>query len=371
MTAQVKQNSQIINLGVGQPDPTLLPVTRFQHGIIRSEDLAYGKEQGDDAFRELLAHWLSIDYQHIIDPDSLFVTSGCSNALDMLCSLFSKPGDTVFVEDPSYFIALKLFADHGLKIKPIPMTDAGIDLDALDAALQVERPAFLYCIPSYQNPTGVTIPESNRKRLLNIAQRYDLLIAADEVYQSLYFDSRPPLPLACYDTGAPVLSIGTFSKILAPGLRLGWIQTSERLIKHFTGSALLKSGGGLAPIASALVRSLLEQDQMQGYIENLRRIYKQRLNVLSKGLKSHCPALEFSIPEGGYFIWAKAKSPLSTDDLLKTARQNGVAFLPGRYFSSMTGNRAYIRLCFAFYADDELTEAAGRLGDVLSRVEAQ
>lgn len=367
MTYQIKRDSQIINLGVGQPDPALLPITLFQNLSIQAEDLAYGKEQGDDEFRELLSQWLALDYQYPINPDSLFVTNGSSNALDMICTHFSKPGDTVFVEDPSYFIALELFACHGLKVKAIPMGHEGIDLDALESALKTERPAFLYCVPSFHNPTGVTIPEQNRKRLIELAKQHDLMIAADEVYQSLYFQSPPPVPLACYDSDAPIISIGSFSKILAPGLRLGWMQTNKKVIKILSDSALFKSGGGLSPVTSATLRPILAKGQMQSYIESLRQEYNHRLNTLSDALQQHCEHLEFSKPTGGYFIWAQINGSTPAHELLKSSKEKGVAFTPGKFFSSISTHQFYARLCFAFYPVDQLVEGAKRLGTVLRR----
>jgi DNA-binding transcriptional MocR family regulator len=246
--------------------------------------LAYGAEMGDGRFRESLADWLSRQYTEPVKPESLMVTNGSSNALDMICARFTRPGDVVLVEDPTYFIARRQFADHGLAIIAAPMDNDGVDIHTLERLVKVHTPAFFYTVPTFHNPTGRTLTAERRAMLTTMAKRLNCVIVADEVYHLLHYGSRPPAPLACLDTEAPVLSIGTFSKILAPGLRLGWIQTNEAMLNRIKQSALLAGGGGLAPFTSALVRPVIDSGRLDEHLGYLKTLYGRRLEVLADGL---------------------------------------------------------------------------------------
>ena len=167
MTAQIQVDPGIIDLGLGQPDPALLPQALFNAPRVGGDALAYGKEAGDDGFRYALAEWLSRDYGLEVAADTLMVTNGSSNALDMICTHFARHGDTVLVEDPTYFLALRQFADHGLTPVAVPMDGEGIDLAALEALVERHNPAFLYTVPTFHNPTGITQPGGRQSICFN------------------------------------------------------------------------------------------------------------------------------------------------------------------------------------------------------------
>ncbi|WIO74054.1 PLP-dependent aminotransferase family protein [Porticoccaceae bacterium LTM1] len=365
MSFQIPRPKNIIDLGVGQPDPELLPSALFQSLSLNPEHLAYGEQAGDGAFRRSLARWLSADYDSQVSEESLMVTNGSSNALDMICKLFARRGDTVLVEDPTYFIALRQFAEHGLNVVAVPMDDEGIQLDQLEEAIHKHKPAFIYSIPTYHNPTGICQPLSRREALVQLARQNKCLLVADEVYQQLYFDQRPPLPLACLDANAPVLSIGSFSKILAPGLRLGWIQGAGDLLPLLIQSALVSSGGGLAPVTSALVGSLIDSGAFQEYLAGLRTTLRQRMETVHQCLQAELGD-KFTVnkPGGGYFLWATAKDGIDVIDRLPEAKRNGVGFLGGQLFSRSPESVASMRLCFAWYGERELELACRRLAGV-------
>ncbi|MCA9975249.1 MAG: PLP-dependent aminotransferase family protein, partial [Anaerolineales bacterium] len=238
-----------IDLGIGQPGFDLLPLDLLRRAAAQrlqeegTEWLSYGYEQGDGRFRQALSRLLSRAYHFSVSPADLMVTNGASQGLDLICTLFTQPGNTIFVEEPTYFLALRLFADHGLRVVSIPTTDAGLDVDVLEAALRQHRPVLLYTIPTFQNPSGATMPQAARERLLALSERYGFHIIADEVYQLLRYTAAPPPPLAQFIASERVFSLGSFSKMLAPGLRLGWIQAAPRLLARLTGSGLLDSGG--------------------------------------------------------------------------------------------------------------------------------
>ena len=255
-SAQKEIPAGMIDLGIGQPSPWLLPAAAMQKAAAHCAAdpgcvlLAYGAEQGDGHFRLALSGFLEGIYGMPVDPAHLLVTNGASQAIDLICTLFSKAGDTIFVEEPTYFLARKIFADHHLKPVALPMDGDGLIIAAVEEELKRTRPAFLYTIPTYHNPTSVCLSDARRKQLAELCRRYDILVVADEVYHPLSYASVPPTPLAAFCTSAEVISLGSFSKILAPGLRLGWLQAAPEVIARIVKCGLLDSGGGLNPFTS-------------------------------------------------------------------------------------------------------------------------
>lgn len=369
-STQVDRTADSINFGIGQPDFALLPhelmcnatATRFAEGD--TELLNYGFEQGDGRFRWALAAFLRASYGTPVQPQQLMITAGASQALALICTLFTRPGDTVFVEEPSYFLALRILQeDHRLKTVPIPTDENGLVISAVEEALTRHRPAFLYSIPTYQNPTGRTLPQKHREQLLALAEAHDFRIIADEVYHLLSYGEPPPPPFAEHVSSGRVLSIGSFSKILAPGLRLGWVQTTPELAQRFVASGLFESGGGLGHFSSNFVRVVLEEGGQREYLDGLRRIYGQRVEAMDTALRRHLnDRADWTVPKGGFFFWLTCGQDMDTTALLKAAIDAKVGFLPGPRCSNMGGLRHCLRLCFVHYDIPEIEEGLYRLG---------
>lgn len=372
-TTQLNIPKGMIDFGVGQPSPSLLPLSLLekaaQHRLNRNDAslLAYGSQQGDGYFRIALARFLDEYYPIRVEPEQLFVTAGASQGLDLICTLFAKPGDTIFVEEPSYFLALRIFRDHQLNIIGLPMDDDGLVVEALQEQLGRHKPVFLYTVPTFHNPSSVTLSTARREKLVQLSQQHNFLIVADEVYHLLaYSTTPPPPPLASYTDVGTVLSLGSFSKILAPGLRLGWIQTGQALMDRLVTCGLLDSGGGLNPFTSGLVRSAIESGLQSNHLEHLKGVYAKRLNVLKSALKRQLPeALTFNEPAGGFFVWFKLSTSVDTTELLHEARQRRVGYLPGIKFSSHQGLKNYVRLSFSYYEKNKLELGIKRLGEVI------
>jgi 2-aminoadipate transaminase len=371
---QLSLPPDMIHLGIGQPSPSLLPLDIMREAAIERLSqsdpslLAYGAEQGDGYFRTTLAQLLSDQYGEAVDPGHLFITAGASQSLDLICTIFTQAGDTIFVEEPSYFLALRIFRDHRLKIVGIAMDEEGLDLNALEENLAVERPIFLYTIPTYHNPASVTLTHSRREQLVRLSRKYGFIIIADEVYQLLNYLEQAPRPLACWAEQGSVLSMGSFSKILAPGLRLGWIHGTRKLLDKLIGCGLLDSGGGLNPFTSGIVRSTIEMGLLSSNIEHLKSVYVERLRVLQSAIKQElAEAVTFHQPKGGFFMWLKLPHGIIAEELLHEARKNNVAFLPGNQFSCSGEMKNYMRLSFAFYEAEELKTGAQRLGSVVKQ----
>ena len=372
-STQVDRSADMINFGIGQPDFALLPHTlmrqvtaaRFAEGD--TELLNYGFEQGDGRFRRALAAFLSSGYGVDVQPQQLMITAGASQALSLLCTLFTRPGDTVFVEEPSYFLALRILQeDHRLNAVPIATDENGLILPAVEEALTRHQPVFLYTIPTYQNPTGRTLSQDRRQQLLALADAHDFLIVADEVYHLLDYGNPPPPPFAAHLSSGRTLSLGSFSKILAPGLRLGWVQTTPQMARRFATSGLVDSGGGLNQFTSNLVRVALEGGGQRDYLDGLRRAYQQRVEAMDAALHRHIgDRATWTAPAGGFFFWLTcANQSQKTTALLQAAASAKVGFLPGRRCSSVGGLGRCLRLCFAHYGIADIEEGIRRLGQV-------
>jgi len=357
-----------INFGIGQPSEDLLPV-----GIMRAaaegflsraqpQELNYGERQGDAAFRRALADLLSAEYGATVEADSLFVTAGNSQALDFICALFTRPGDTVIVEEPSYFLAFRIFEDHGLNIVPVPLDRDGMRIDALEAVLTRTKPALLYTIPSFQNPGGQSMNEARRKRLAQLSREHDFIVAADEVYQMLWYGVPPPPAMGTLADEGNILSLGSFSKILAPGLRLGWIQTSPSLMERLLDSGVINSGGSFNHFTSLVVREAIERGLQGEFLEQLRATYARRVEVMDEALQSHFDGrARWRKPRGGYFFWLEFDEHTDTTALRPLADRFQTGFQPGRNSSSRGALKNCLRLSFANYGEDAIREGVERL----------
>jgi 2-aminoadipate transaminase len=373
--AQINTPTGIIDLGRGDPDHALLPLKALQlsaEGYFASGDrrpLQYGTEQGDGYFRRDLANFLSGANGVPVDPEMLFITSGASSALDLICTLFTRPGDVIFVEEPTYFLALRIFQDHGLKIVPLPMDQEGLCLEGLEERIKRYQPKLIYVIPTFQNPTGRTLSQERRVKLIDLARQSDLLIVADEVYQLLAYTQTPPQPFATYaEHQEHVISLNSFSKILAPGLRLGWVHAHATVIKRLAGSGLLNSGGGMNPFTSALVRNLVASGGLEENIQKICTEYARRLEAMGAALNKYLPAAEWTRPQGGFFYWVRLPG-LDAAELRCSAENYKVGLRQGALFSSQKGMQDYFRLSFSFYNLARIEEGVRRLGDCQLRSE--
>ncbi|MEP7204149.1 MAG: PLP-dependent aminotransferase family protein [Ilumatobacteraceae bacterium] len=375
---QVVVPEGLIDLGVGQPNNAILPVDYVRRAAeMQFNDspqfLQYGAEWGDGYHRIALGAFLTEAYGVPVAPEQLFSTNGNSQALEMLCTMATKPGDVVIVEEPTYFLAFQMFRDHGLEIRGVPIDNDGLIVDALAEAIEsiraeAKRVAFAYTIPAFQNPTGVTMSTRRREQLVAVAAAADVLIVADEVYHLLRFAAgeMPPAMSAYVDDG-PILSIGTFSKILAPGLRLGWIHGSVDRLAALADSGLILSGGGLNPVTSTLSTAMMRMGWQQEYLEWLRATFARRSAVMIAALREHMPEwVHYDVPDGGYFVWLRLPPGTDGSALRSIAKDHGVDLRHGALFSPSGALGNHLRLSYAFYDDEEIAEGVARLGRALN-----
>jgi len=373
---QLVQRSGMINLASGHPAPELLPAGGLARaaalalGRDGQKALSYGAEQGPGHLIERLRGWLGRHEGATPPPERVLITGGVSQALDLLCTLLTRPGDVVLVAAPTYHLALRIFRDHGLELLPVESDSAGVRVDALEAVLGAlgragRRAKFLYLVPTFGNPTGVTLPLSRRRALVKLAYASGLTIIEDDVYRELWFDSPPPSTL--YELAPDgVVNLGSFSKLLAPGLRLGWMLAAPQMVERCVRSGQLDSGGGLNHFTAHVVAAFMELGLLDEHVEMLRRTYRERRDALSDALAHDLPAgCGFERPGGGYFVWVQLPEGWDSVELLPAAESAGVTYVPGvRFYVDGKGKR-HLRLAFSLLPPDDLTEGVRRLARVL------
>ena len=369
----------VIDLGWGHPSPELHPASALAAasqavlGGNSAVPLQYGAVQGFGPLLESLAAYLSNEesYGGPVSPSGIFLTAGASAAIDLATTLYATAGDTVIVEEPTYYLIGQIFVDHGLNVVGVPTDAEGLDTDALETLLEsktLATPRLLYTIPTYQNPNGSVLSLARRRHLIQLAERYGFTVIADEVYQLLHYGPPPPPPLAMLDDspGGRVISLGSFSKVLSPGLRLGWVHSSPAIIRRFVDSGVAASGGGLNHFAANLAHATLQMGLLQENIHRLRRVYGQRHGDVKRILEDELTDLvDFEPPGGGYFYWLNVRNGINTEELLPSAREAGVSFRPGTAFSATGGFANSLRISFSLYETDELAEGLRRLAGIM------
>ncbi|ASC72889.1 aminotransferase [Halomicronema hongdechloris C2206] len=302
----------------------------------------------------------------MVRPERLFLTAGASHGLDLISGCFAQPGDTVFVEAPTYFLALKILQGRNLRIVSVPTDSDGLDVVALEHLLEMEKPAFLYTIPVHHNPTSVTLSVVRRRKLIELAEKHKFFIIADEVYQLLNYNGYTPSRLAAFDDSR-VISLGSFSKILAPGLRLAWIETEPKHFSVLGRCGVIKSGGGVNPFTSAIVESAITLGLQDSYLERVRKVYSQRCAHMIQVLDHVLPkVVGFTKPKGGFFVWLKLPQYIDSKELLAEAQILKIGFRPGSLFSQEEGFTNFLRICFAYYNEAESEWACKQLGRLFS-----
>jgi len=374
---QLYERPGIVELKWGHPAFGLLPVDEVRQAaqVALERDgalaLAYGAEQGPRRLIEQLCARLERLEGAAPDPQQVMITGGVSQALDLLCTLLTQPGDVVLVESPTYYLALRVFRDHGVELVPVPADEEGLRVEALEEALATLRRAgrrarLLYLVPTFNNPTGRTLGIERRQALAALAEREGLTVLEDDVYRELWYEVPPPPPLYSLMPAGPVVRLGSFSKVLAPGLRLGWMLASPEIVRRCTGSGLLDSGGGVNHFTAHVVAALMELGLLDRQVERLRAAYRERRDALLAGLARYLPdECRWVAPGGGFFVWLRLPAGVDSEAFLPVAEAAGVSYVPGARFYTGGGGGEYCRLAFTLVSLEELEEGGRRLGEAV------
>lgn len=387
-----KDGKEAINIGKGHPRPSLLPLSAMAAAAAAAAArpgaatalLQYGRMQGSEDLTALLITWLrdAVGRGEELQPENVLITTGSGPALDLILHLFTSPGDAVFCDSPGYFLAFPSFRDCGLRVVDVPTDGAGMDVEAVAARCAAgEVPRVVYTVPIGANPTGATMTDDRRRRLVELARQYGFFIVADEVYQLLTYDGgAAPPSLAQFDTDPyrrVVFAVNSFSKLLGPGLRLGWVEAGAAQVARLVGAGAIQSGGGLNPFTSAVAAELFRSGAAQRHVVAVRDAYAASATVLCDALDAELPPVlggatcfRYLRPSGGFFVFVRLAPGVDTEEVLRAyAPAAGVVFFAGRHFASgAPGGEAYahaLRVCFAFLDAAPLREGVRRLAAAL------
>jgi len=385
------EQPDVISLAGGLPDTTTFESERYARLMSQvaaestARALQYGPTEGMAATVDCIVEVMAAEGTSV-DPAEVIVTTGGQQVIDLVCKALIDPGDVIVAEAPTYPGAVPTFGAYQAEVAQIEMDADGMPIDELERMLdrlqaQGRRPKFIYTIPNFQNPAGVTMSLARRRRLVEVARERELLVLEDNPYGLLRYEGEPLPTLLSLDAEAVgrggaadlVIYLGTFSKILSPGLRLGWAVAPRPVLEKLN---LGKQGADLcsSPVTQLFVAAYFKERTVDGsaawreYVEQLKDLYRRRRDVMLQALEEHFgEAARWTKPQGGLFVWATLDARIDTTDLLALARKSeDVAFVPGRaaYMNGRSGSSS-MRLNFAGVADEDIREGVRRIGKVV------
>ena len=373
------QRPEVISFAGGLPAPEVFPAQRFRDACAKvletqsERALQYGATEGYEPLREMIARHIA-RYGINANTENVLITSGSQQALDLIGKLFINPGDRVLVEAPTYLGALQAFNVYGADYVSVPCDDDGLCTDLLEPSLR-SGPKFMYVLPNFQNPGGTTLSEGRRHQLALLADRYGIPIVEDDPYGQLRYEGEHLTPLVVLDREnlrrdngysiGNILYLSTFSKTLAPGLRLGWIVAPPEVISKLVQ---LKQGADLhsSTFGQMVAYEVARDNFLDEHVKLIRRVYRQRRDVMLEALAAFFPPeVTWTKPAGGLFLWVTLPKGMDTEQLFKAAVEQNVAFVPGDCFYAPNGHqdeaKRHMRLNFSAASPDQIREGIYRL----------
>jgi 2-aminoadipate transaminase len=363
---KVTAQPEIISFAGGLPAPELFPVEAVRAAADEvlahsgREALQYGPSEGFPLLRDWIAEEMQRRGVNVPSAEVL-VTNGSQQVLDLAAKLFLNPGDVVLTENPTYLAAIQAFQTFEARFVPVPTDGQGLIPEALPGLIRQHHPKFLYTIPNFQNPTGVTLAAERRPILARIAADHALPIVEDDPYGRLRYHGNEIPPVKHWDEAGCVIYASTFSKTIAPGLRLGWLAASA---ENFSRLLILKQAADLhtSSFDQRVAHAYLTRNDQIAHLARIRRAYGERFAVMDAALRAEMPAgYEWTHPDGGMFLWVTGPAELDGLTLLEQAIKRQVAFVPGRDFFPTEGGRNYLRLNFSNSPPEQIREGVHRL----------
>jgi 2-aminoadipate transaminase len=368
------RNLDMISFAYGLADPDLFPRAELlaATAAVLNEDAAAALNYGPTyaGLREQIVARLRAQGVEAED-ENVLVSYGSSQILALLPEVFVDPGDVVLIEGPSFMGAVRHFSDAGARLVTVPTDDDGMDVEALEEILhdlkrQNVRPKFIYTIPTFHNPTGATMPLVRRQKLVALAAAYGVAVVEDDAYGDLRFEGQSLPTLAALDQEGWVIRTGTFSKVLAPGVRMGWAYARAEVIARL---AKFKAEGSSGPFLTQVVARYCADGRLDAHIQELIALYRHKRDVMLDAIAREFPAGASTLrPKGGFFIWCRLPAGVSAAALLQAAEQKGATFLPGtRCYANGAGNDA-IRLAFSFQPAERIEEGIARIAQAMRAI---
>ncbi len=365
-------NPEIIPLAAGNPAPDAFPVDEVK-AITKEildtnpiEALQYGVSEGYQPLRDTIADWLKQRENIGADFDSVLITSGATQVIDLVTKVLCNEGDTVVCEEPSFIGSLNCFRSYGCKLKGIPVEDDGMDVNALEDVLKTtENIKFIYTIPNFQNPSGATMSLEKRQQLYAVAKKYGVVILEDNPYGELRVSGKRVPSIKSMDTDGIVVYAGSFSKILSPGLRVAYCCAHKDLVAKMTVGKQA-SDVHTPCLNQMIVYNWFKKYDVDAHITKIQNIYRKKLTLMCDCIDEYLgDFVEYVKPEGGLFIWCKLPDDVDMLDFVQKALEKKVAVVPGKAFlMDDTQSTQYIRLNFSTPTDDGIVKGIKALGEV-------
>ena len=379
---KLTEKPDIISFGGGMPAPEVFPVEEFTSACERvlkdlgAQALQYGSTDGYLPLREMIARHTA-RYGIRISPDNILITSGSQQALDLIGKVFINPGDRILVEEPTYLGALQAWNAYGAEYVTIRMDENGMITEELESALRCGV-KFIYVLPNFQNPTGVTLALERRNQLIEIADRYGVPIIEDDPYGQLRYEGENLPSVVSLDNEfrnngeneyrGNVIYLSTFSKTLAPGLRLAWVVAPTQVIRKLVQA---KQGGDLhtSTFNQIVAYEVARGGFLDRHIWLIRRIYSERRNIMLDAMEElFPPGVRWTRPQGGLFLWGMLPEEMNSADVLKVAVERKVAFVPGASFYALGGGQNTMRLNFSYSNPEQIKTGIERMAGVLKEM---
>jgi 2-aminoadipate transaminase len=366
---KVTEQADIISFAGGLPAPELFPVAEIAAAAERvlreggAGALQYGPSEGFAPLRECLAAE-SRRRGIRCTADEILIMTGSQQPLDLMGKIFLDAGDCVLTENPTYLAAIQAFQSYEVRFAAVPTDHEGLIPEAMPELIERERPKFLYTIPNFQNPTGVTLTAERRKKLYEIAARYGLIVLEDDPYGALRYAGKSIPPVKSLDSEGLVIYLSTVSKTIAPGLRIGWAVAGEEIRRKLT---IAKQAADLhtSSLDQRIVHRYLTDFDSDAHVELIRRAYGERFAVMDAALgETMPPGFTWTHPEGGMFLWVSCPEGTDTCELMAQAMARKVLFVPGRDFFPDASGQRFMRLNFSNASPEGIREGIGRLAEV-------
>ncbi|MBP7177009.1 MAG: PLP-dependent aminotransferase family protein [Thermoclostridium sp.] len=369
---KLTERPEMISFAGGMPAPEFFPSEAIRESMnsvlsLKPETaLQYACTEGYTPLREDIARRMKTKFGASVDGEQILITSGSQQGLDFTGKLFLDEGSVVLCESPTYLAALNAFRSYMPRFVEVPTDSDGIKPDCLEKLLaETEGIRLIYVIPDFQNPTGNSWSMERRKAFMDIIGRYDIPVLEDNPYGELRYEGERLPSLLSMDTKGQVIFTGTFSKILVPGFRLGWIAAQKDILRKF---ALLKQGADLhtAMTTQMCIHEVLQHFDLEGHIAKLQQVYHTRRDVMLDAISRYLPlSVQPSHPQGGLFLWLTLPDDMNARDLLEKSLRNNVAFVPGGSFFPNGGHENTMRLNYSYSCEELIVEGIRRLGEVI------
>ncbi|OAB39346.1 GntR family transcriptional regulator [Paenibacillus macquariensis subsp. defensor] len=345
-------------------DPNLLPNIYLSDYVKKVFDLypkvmgTYASIQGDDELRESLSEHFREHHRLQLSPEELLITSGAQQAINLIAQMMLGPMDTVLIERPTYSVAMDIFRRQGARLIPVLITPEGYDLEDVEALMREHKPRMFYMNPTHHNPTGYTVPAWQRKLLVELAERYHCLLVEDDPFRDMYFEEEPPLPLFAYDTEGWVIYISSFSKYIAPGLRICAVACRHPFMEQLIMAKSL-ADNGTPQLNQKIFLHYYTSPRLQRHLDKLRIALQVHKEIMEEELA--LAGWEWTAPKGGLNLWVKLPEDISAKILFRKSVEQSISFVPGEICDPLGELKSWIRLSFSFANEIDLREGMQRL----------